>query len=384
MSPPPPGPSRMALLPQRPVRHEADELLLGLARAVRAAGVAVTADRERTMLEAVAAVGFHDMAATWVAARATLCGSPADIERFDQVFLDWFSGTRPGRAMKPVPSASVHIAPLEEDGDGNTAGEHQGDTIQAVASATEVLRHRDVATMDITERTALATLFAELVPRAPVRRAHRQTPATRGRVDARATLREELRRMGEPGNIRRRRRGRRSRRIVLLIDVSGSMTPYADSLLRLAHRYVSSGLPVEVFTMGTRLTHVTRALRQRDPERALLAAGSLVPDWSGGTRLAEGLAVFLQRWGRRGMARGAVAVLFSDGWERDDPEALGEQVRQLQMLAHRVVWSNPHRGKDGYLPVQQGIVAALPFVDDFVPGHSMAAFQALIRVVGRV
>lgn len=377
-----PGTSTLSLLlPQRPVLHEADEVLLGLARALRAAGVAVTADRERTMLEAVAAVGFDDMAATYVAARATLCGSPADLERFDQVFFDWFGGARPGRSQRPAPSATIQVAPLEDGEGGGDSEDSDRDTIHAVASATEVLRHRDVATMSIAERTALAGLFAALTPRAPQRRAHRHTPATRGQVDARATLREELRRMGEPGTIRRRRRSRRPRRIVLLIDVSGSMTSYADSLLRLAHRYVTSGLPVEVFTLGTRLTHVTRALRQRDPERALVAAGALVPDWSGGTRLAEGLAVFLQRWGRRGMARGAVAVLFSDGWERDDPQPLGEQVRQLQMLAHRVVWSNPHRGKDGYLPVQQGIVAALPYVDDFVSGHSMAAFEDLIGTV---
>ncbi|WP_353648953.1 VWA domain-containing protein [Nakamurella sp. A5-74] len=376
MSSSPPGPA--ALLPQRPVVHEADELLLGFARALRAAGVPVTADRERTMLEAVAAVGFGHMTATYLAARATLCGSPADLERYDQVFVAWFGGVRAGHSAKPPPATSVQVAPLD---DGGGDGEATGESIHAIASATEVLRHRDVATMSLAERTALAGLFAKLVPRAPQRRAHRHTPAHRGRVDARATLREELRRMGEPGSIRRRRRGLRPRRIVLLIDVSGSMTSYADSLLRLAHRYVAGGAPVEVFTVGTRLTHVTRALRQMDPERALVAAGSMVPDWSGGTRLAQGLAIFLQRWGRRGLARGAVVVLFSDGWERDDPQALGEQVRRLQLLAHRVIWSNPHRGKDGYLPVQQGIVAALPFVDDFVSGHSMAAFEDLIGMV---
>ena len=171
--------------------------------------------------------------------------------------------------------------------------------------------------------------------------------------------------------------------MVLLVDVSGSMSGYADALLRLAHTYASTGLPVEVFTLGTRLTHVTRPLRQRDPERALAACGAVVPDWSGGTRLAHGLRAFLDRWGRRGMARGAVVVLFSDGWERDAPEALGEQMRRLRALAHRVVWVNPHRGKAGYLPVQQGIVAALPHIDDFVAGHSMAAFEELVEVVRR-
>jgi uncharacterized protein with von Willebrand factor type A (vWA) domain len=250
-------------------------------------------------------------------------------------------------------------------------------------SSTEVLRQRDVATLTAAERARLAALFAHLRPRAPRRRSARLTPSSRGAVDARRTLRAQLRQLGEPARIARRRRTDRSRRVVLLLDVSGSMSGYADALLRLAHAYTSSGLPVEVFTLGTRLTHVTRALRHRDPDRALVACGRAVPDWSGGTRLAQGLRVFLDSWGRRGMARGAVVVVLSDGWEREAPEALGEQVRRLRALAHRVVWASPHSGKAGYEPVQQGIVAALPHVDDFVPGHSMAAFEQLVEVVGR-
>jgi uncharacterized protein with von Willebrand factor type A (vWA) domain len=171
--------------------------------------------------------------------------------------------------------------------------------------------------------------------------------------------------------------------VVLLIDVSGSMSAYADALIRLAHAYCASGAPVEVFTLGTRLTHVTRPLHERDPDRAIVAAGQAIPDWSGGTRLAEGMKVFLDRWGRRGMARGAVVVVFSDGWERDRPEALGEQVRRLAAVAHRVVWVNPHRGRSGYEPVQGGIMAVLPHIDDFVAGHSMAAFEELTEVVAR-
>jgi uncharacterized protein len=170
--------------------------------------------------------------------------------------------------------------------------------------------------------------------------------------------------------------------VVLLVDVSGSMSPYADALLRLAHTFAQGTEEgVEVFTVGTRLTHLTRAMRLRDPDRAIVAASATVPDWSGGTRLGETLKVFLDRWGQRGMARGAVVVVFSDGWERGEVGLLGEQMMRLQRLAHRVVWVNPHRGKEGYLPVQRGIVAALPYVDDFVAGHSMATFEELIEVV---
>jgi uncharacterized protein with von Willebrand factor type A (vWA) domain len=362
--------------------HPADEVLLAFARAVRAAGVAVTADRERTWLEAAAAVGVGDQAGTYWAGRAALCASPADLERFDQVYAAWF-GLQRATATSARPAAPTVAGASLDATTGEGHGDDDLESVHARASRTEVLRHRDVATMSSTERAHLAALFAALRPRAPRRPAHRHTPSRRGLVDARRTLRGQLRRMGEPGPIEWRHRGTRARRVVLLVDVSGSMSAYADALLRLGHAYAASGLPVEVFTLGTRLTYVTRALRQRDPERALVACGSTVPDWAGGTRLAEGIRAFLDRWGRRGMARGAVVVLFSDGWERGSPEALGEQMRRLRALAHRVVWVNPHRGKLGYEPVQQGIVAALPHVDDFVAGHSMAAFEELVEVVGR-
>jgi uncharacterized protein with von Willebrand factor type A (vWA) domain len=363
--------------------HAADEILLGFARALRAAGVAVTADRERTYLDAVVEVGLGEQSGAYWAGRATLCASPADLERYDQVYAAWFGlerATTRGRreATRTVVQASLETGRGEGDG-----GEPPEDDVRAEASATEVLRHRDVGALSSAERARLAAMFGTLRPRSPRRPAHRRAQSPRGEVDARRTLREQLRRMGEPGPIAYRHRGTRARRVVLLVDVSGSMSAYADALLRLAHVYASSGLPVEVFTVGTRLTHVTRPLRQRDPERAIIACGASVPDWSGGTRLAEGVKVFLDRWGRRGMARGAVVVLFSDGWERDQPEALGEQMRRLRAIAHRVVWVNPHRGKPGYLPLQQGIVAALPHVDDFVAGHSMAAFEEVVEVVGR-
>jgi len=358
-----------------------EEILLGFARALRAAGVDVTADRERSFVEAVAALGMEDVAHVWRAGLATLCGSPTDHERYAAVFAAWFSGQVGGRKGGAPQVRPMTRAPLD-----NGAGEGEAsddDTLIAQASATEILRHRDVATLDAAEKEALHRLFARVHPRAPRRRGHRRTPAARGELDARRTLRESLTRLGEPGRIHHRRRRPRPRRVVLLVDVSGSMGAYADTLLRLAHRFVMSGAPVEVFTLGTRLTHVTRALRHRDADRAIVAAGEAIPDWSGGTRLAEGIDVFLRRWGRKGMARGAVVVIFSDGWERDAPEALGEQVRRLQTLTHRVLWANPHRGSAAYQPIQAGIVACLPHIDDFVAGHSLAAFEELTEVVAR-
>ncbi|QIX28578.1 VWA domain-containing protein [Nocardioides sp. JQ2195] len=368
------------------MRHEADEVVLGFARALRAAGVPVTQDRTQEFTRAVALVGLADQRATYWSGRATLCSCPDDLARYDQVFEAWFNH-RDG-LPRTVPSADPPrpIASDLAEGDDEAGGaddQDDQDPVRAMASRTERLRHRDVAAMSTAEKRLLSSLFSGINPRLPQRRASRHQRWHRGTVDARRTLRDSLRRMGEPADLAWRRRGTRPRRVVLLIDVSGSMSAYADSLLRLAHRFVTAddGRHVEVFTLGTRLTHVTRALRQRDPDRALIAAGETVPDWSGGTRLGEVMRVFLDRWGARGLARGSVVVLCSDGWERGDAALLGEQMARLQRLAHRVVWVNPHRGKDGYVPVQQGIAAALPHLDDFLAGHTLATYDELVEVV---
>lgn len=366
--------------------HAPEEMLLGFARCLRAAGVNVTADRSQTFLAAVSALGM-DQASVYRAGRATLCATPDDLARYEQVFFQWFLAPDGAPREAGIPSRQLRQPPLPtgEDETGEDAESDSEEVLRATASATEVLRHRDVADLSSSEKALMARMLDALDPRLPTRRASRRSPARRGDVDASRTLRATLRYLGEPAPVAHRRRGRRPRRLVLLVDVSGSMSSYADALLRLAHRFVRAGAPgqVEVFTVGTRLTHITRPLRQRDAERALVAAGEVVPDWSGGTRLGEALRVFLERWGRRGLARGAVVVIFSDGWERGEAIDLGEQVRHLRRLAHRVVWVNPHRGKPGYQPVQQGIVAVLPHLDDFVAGHSLATFAELTEVVAR-
>ena len=366
-----------------------DEILLGFARALRAAGVPVTQDRSQGFLAAVAEVGLDDRRATYWAGRATLCASPDDLARFDNVFDAWFDGrnalpqSRPRAASRPE---SVHLLPdTEESGAGGE--DDDPDVVRAAASASEVLRHRDVASLDAAEKRRLAAMFTRLSLHPPSRRTARHRRWRRGDIDASRTLRNSLRRMGEPGEIAWRRRRSRPRRVVLLVDVSGSMSGYADALLRLSHRLTQSarahGGVVETFTIGTRLTHVTRALRSRDPDRALVGAGEVVPDWSGGTRLGETLQVFLDRWGQRGMARGAVVVVFSDGWERGDAMLLGLQMARMRRIAHRVIWVNPHRGKVGYEPLQGGVVAALPYCDDFLAGHSLATFAELTEAIAR-
>ncbi len=363
--------------------NAADEILLGFTRALRSAGVPVTQDRNHGFLTAAALLGVDDPAQVRRAGHATLCAGPDDLARFDRVFEAWFDHRFPPRTPRDSEdSPRTRYTDLPEDEvDGFNASD--ADAVAASASTTEVLRHRDVAGLDAAERRRLARMFATLRPRSPRRRTARHVAAHSGEIDAARTLRVMLRRMGEPGEIIRRRPAQKSRRIVLLVDVSGSMSGYAEAHLRLAHRFVTAADAgsVEVFTVGTRLTRITRALALRDPDRALAAAGEVVPDWSGGTRLGESLQAFLARYGARGTARGAVVVMLSDGWERGDTALLREQAARLRRLAHRVVWVNPHRGKDGYAPVQSGIVAVLPFVDDLLAGHSLATFADLMEVV---
>ena len=362
--------------------REGDEILLAFTGALRAGGVPVTQDRAHDFLEAAALLGVDDPAAVRVAGRSTLCAGPDDLARFDQVFEAFFDVRhglpRPRPAVRP--ESSVSPLPLD-DGDGGDQAEHADETLPAAASTTEVLRHRDVASLSAADRQRLAAMFATLRPRPPLRRTARHRRWHSGRIDSSRTLRSSLRRMGEPAEIAWRRRVQKPRRVVLLVDVSGSMSSYADALLRLAHRLTQGIGNVETFTIGTRVTHVTRAMCIHDPERALVRAGETVPDWSGGTRLGETLRFFLDRWGQRGMARGAVVVVFSDGWERGDASVLAEQMARLSRIAHRVVWVNPHRGKAGYEAVQTGVLAVLPYCHDFVAGHSLATYADLVEVL---
>ncbi|WP_435644386.1 vWA domain-containing protein [Streptomyces sp. H49] len=363
----------------------ADAVLLGFVRALRASGVEASAERGYAFLRAVAVLRPGVRADVHAAGRATLCGGPDDLERYERVFAAYF-GTAEGPAGRPAPRTAPPPRPRLRVRDvragGRSPGERDplGPPTATLASSTEVLRQRDVAALDDAERAQLHRLLAAFALRGETRRSARRRPARRGDVDPRRTVRELLRRGGEPARLRRHARVDRPRRVVLLVDVSGSMAPYADALLRFAHAAVRGGR-TEVFTIGTRLTRVTRELSHRDPDLAMAAVAAAVPDWRGGTRLGELLREFLNRWGQRGMARGALVVLLSDGWERDDPRLLGAQMRRLHALAHRVVWANPRKERPGYAPTAAGMAAALPSVDEFVAGHSLAALERLAAVV---
>ncbi len=358
------------------------DTLVGFARTLRAAGVAAGPDRVQAMVAALGELGVCRRDDVYWAGRLTLCSGPDDLPRYDAAFTAWFGGEVPP-PMRPVPRTEVRrevAMPVDA-----TAGDRPDTdpSRAATASPAEVLRHRDVARLTPAERDEVRRMIALLRSPAPLRPSRRLVPDRHGPLDPRRTVRAMLERGGEPARLRRQHRTRRARRVVLLVDVSGSMAPYADAVLRFAHACVRQRPRTEAFTIGTRLTRVTREMAATDPDAAMAAVSSVVPDWSGGTRLGEELKAFLDRYGQRGAARGAVVVVVSDGWERGDPTLLGEQMHRLHRLAHRVVWVNPHKAREGFAPLTAGMATALPWVDDFVEGHSLAAFERLGALISQ-
>ncbi|HUF34167.1 MAG TPA: VWA domain-containing protein [Acidimicrobiales bacterium] len=362
-------------------------LAVAFARVLRGAGLDVPTTAVTSFAEALAAVGVERRDGVYWAARATLTRRPEDVDVFDAAFdLFWLGVAGELIAVPPPPPLTLaldeddHEEQDDGEGDGPTP---TGPTVTVRYSATEVLRHKDFAACTDAELDEARRLMTDvrLVGAARRSRRLRSTHGHRGRHDLRRTVQRSLRAGGEPVPPARRSPSTRPRRVVLLVDVSGSMEPYARALLRFAHAAVVGRGRVEVFALGTRLTRLTRELATHDPDAALAAASGAVADWSGGTRLGDGVAEFCNTWGVRGMARGAVVVVLSDGWDRGDPTVLGEQMSRLRRVAHRVVWVNPLKASPGYAPLAAGMAAALPHVDHFVEGHSLASLEELAEVV---
>jgi uncharacterized protein len=357
--------------------------LLELVDAARKAGVPASPDRVQTMLRALDVAGFPYL--YWVG-RLTLCGSPDDIARYDVAFARLVAGAGDEEPkgspwqVRRMPERSM----FRTEAGGGRPDDHERDGLGVQASDVEVLRHRDIAFLSAVERAEAARLLALAARANPTRAGRRYRPAHRGALDPRRTVRAMLRAGGEPARPARRAHRPRPRRLVLLVDVSGSMSPYADALLRVAHALVRHRPRwTEVYTLGTRLTRVTPALLTRDVDAALRAAGQAIPDWRGGTRLADTLTAFLRRYGHRGTARRAVVVVFSDGWERGDPAPLAHAAEHMRRLAYKLIWVSPHAGRPGFAPTAGGLAAVLPQVDALVAGHTVAALETLMQEVHR-
>lgn len=358
---------------------------VGFARLLRGAGIEVTTGAMTAYVDAIDAVGVDSRDAVYWAGRATLVHRPEDIPTYDAAFRVFWD--RLGTPYRPDPTQNEVVEVLRDDEDAPDEVEGddapQGHTIEVRWSPTEVLRTQDLASVTDEERAELHRLLDTLRFTGARRRARRRRPGPSGRLDMRRTVARAMRAGGEPLHLEWSEPGERTRRVVLLIDVSGSMAPYARALLRFAHAAVLARRHIEVFAMGTRLTRLTRHLASHDPDAALTHATEAVVDWSGGTRLGETIGEFTDRWGVRGMARGAVIVVLSDGWDRGEAGVLGEHMARLHRVAHRVVWVNPLKASPGYAPLAAGMAAALPHVDDFMEGHSIASLAELAEVIAK-
>ncbi len=362
-------------------------LPVAFVRLLRSRGLDVPGGAPARFAEALAAVGLDRERQVYWAGRATLLCRPEDVEIYDAAFRTFFLADVGPRQPESITDTLAvvhdHDADPEPGPRAPDLEDRPDQVLELRYSATEVLRGKDFAQCTPEELAEAQRLMDRARVSGPRRATRRRRPAPRRGdwPDLRRTVREALRTGGEPLHRRWLETGERPRRIVFLCDVSGSMAPYARALLRFLHVEVAGRRRVEAFTIGTRLTRVTRALSAHDPDAALAAAGRAVPDWSGGTRLGDALREFNDRWGVRGLARGAVVVLLSDGWDRGDPAVLGSEMARLARVAYRVVWVNPLKASPGYEPLVRGMAAALPYVDDFVEGHSVASLESLGRLL---
>ena len=363
--------------------------LVTFGRVLREAGLEVGPGRMEDALRGLDRVDITRQDDVYWTLRTTLVARREDLEPFDRAFEAWFlrrSVRVPAR--RDVDPRSMHkdAARVRRDPRaGREAAPADGEPDSIGHSAHEVLRHKDFAAMTSEELIAARALIAAMVTDRPTRRSHRLRAHRRGHVlHMRALARDALATGGDPVRRRFRRRTQTPRKLVVLCDVSGSMEPYTRALLLYLHTMVRSGRGVEVFAFGTRLTRLTAELRTRDPEVALARAADRVVDWASGTRIGASLKRYNDVWGRRALTRGAVVLIASDGWERQDHELVGREMARLHRAAYAVVWVNPVKGSPDYQPLAAGMRAALPSIDRFVAGHNLASLEALAGLLTRI
>jgi uncharacterized protein len=357
-------------------------LLVGFARTLRQAGVAVPLDSVVHFARAIDAVGIDRHDRVYWAGRTVLIHRHDDIATYDRVFASFWWGTNAASEI-PAPSPDHSLGEGANDiAPPSSEGEPPARLALVSYSDVDQLRRKDFAACTPEELDEITRLLRESRVKAMQRsrRMHRSRRG-HGRHDTRATMRQALRSDGEVVRLMHRVPSSRPRRVVLLCDVSGSMEPYSRALLRFLHVAVAGEGRVEAFAVGTRLTRLTHQLSSRDPDAALRQSIERVWDWSGGTRLGEGIGTFNDRFGMPGMARGAIVVILSDGLDRGDPTLLAGEMARLHRAAHQTIWVNPLKASEGYEPLARGMAAALPHVDKFVEGHTAASLDALVSVI---
>ncbi len=360
--------------------------LVQLGGALRERGVRVGSGELATAARALAAVDASSRAESRLALRTVLTARRADLSVFDAAF-DAVFGSAPGPepAQPAVDLGAGATLALPRIGDPDTAElplDLDPVAVPAAASDVELLHDKDFADYTAPERALARAVLQQLARRGPQRLGRRTRAAHRGdgRPDLPATLRASLRTGGEPIHLAVRRPVPVARPLVLLLDVSGSMAPYARMLLQYAQAAATARGLTQVFAFGTRLTPLTRELQGRDPDAALARAADAVVDWSGGTRIGEALGTLQRTYGRR-LGRGAVVVVLSDGWDRGEPELLAAELARLRRSAHRVIWLNPLKASPEYEPLARGMAAALPHTDHFLAGHCLRSLAELAQLL---
>jgi uncharacterized protein with von Willebrand factor type A (vWA) domain len=365
--------------------------LVGFADALRKAGLSIGSGDVVTYCGAAAAVDVTDLVDLYWAGRCTLVTRREQIPTYHRTYLSYFLGEpdeSPGAsafsvAMRAEAAATLQVPETELAGDRQ---EEQAAELGYAASRALTVKTKSFAACTPEELAALRGILRTMQLAPPRRRTRRTTPSRHGRrLDLRRTVRESMRLHGEPGSLHRRRRRLRERPLVLLLDVSGSMADYSRNLVQFAHTSSRASSRTEVFCFGTRLTRITRELEHRRPDQALDRAAAAVTDWEGGTRIGLCLDEFVRRWARRGLARGAIVVICSDGLDRGDPEQLESAMQRLQRLSHRILWLNPHMGERAdFTPDTLGMMVAEPYVDRVLSGHDLASLAEFAEVLARL
>ncbi|MDT7710141.1 MAG: uncharacterized protein QOG20_5748 [Pseudonocardiales bacterium] len=368
---------------------EAGEELVGVlvafGRALRARGVSVGSGDVATYCAAMVPLDPTDLLDLYWGGRTTLISRRDHVEVYDEVFRDFFLGERNPveellrlKVDTAVEAEAVLEVPATEPPDSESEEEDET-RLGLVASGVDTLRHKSFAACTPAELRALRRLMEQIRLTPPRRRTRRTRPASRrGMPDLRRTVRDSLRMHGEPVGLRHKRKRVKLRPLVLILDVSGSMADYSRALLQFAYSAGRAAQKVEVFCFGTRLTRITVPLQKRSPDEALAEAAAHVVGWEGGTRIGDSLDEFVRGWGRRGVCRGGVVVICSDGLDRGDPDTLATAMERLTRLCHRIVWMNPHKGDNAaYRPSTMGMMVAEPHIDVLLSGHDLSSLTEL-------
>ncbi|HEY7631110.1 MAG TPA: VWA domain-containing protein [Thermoleophilaceae bacterium] len=377
----------------------------GFSRRLHDAGVPITPARSADFATALTLVNPITRRRLYWTARGVFVTDQSQVKAFDSVFFSVFgsqiddepfepeleSAVRSPQSADPsavrAPESAEAVGGSPADRGPRTADEPdeapEVEVPQLLASEEERLGTKSFDALEPYELAQLYQLMSSLELATPLRQTRRHVQSRHGsRIDMRRTLRGSLRTGGDPVHLRRRQRRVVRRRLVMLCDISGSMEPYARAYLQFLTCAAATGPNAEAFVFATRLTRLTRALGSRNPERAIQRAAAAAPDWSSGTRIGDALKAFNARYGRRGMARGAVIVILSDGWERGDPKLVKQEMERLSRLAHRIVWVNPRVAASFFMPSAKGMAAALPYCDELVSGHSFVALKEVVEAIG--